>query len=103
MGKIKLWAGRLDLRIRGMASAFAGAFWNWIFSVAPPGVAAGDAFDAKPRPFAGSVDLDRFDKVLRARRNVSTTGTGATELVNHRGEKKLVKANQFFKNPFHFA
>lgn len=103
MGKIKFWAGRLDLRIGGMASAFADAFWNRILAVAAPGIATGDAFDSEPGTFEGPVGLDGFDEILRAGRNVAATGTRTSQFVYDWGKKNLVKPHQFDKNPFHVA
>lgn len=102
--RVKSKAGppqRLDLRIGGMASAFAAGRGNGIFAKASPGLASGNAFEPKPASFEGSVNLNSFDEILRTSGNIAAAGTRPAQFVKHWGKNNLVKTNQFDQKPFH--
>ena len=69
-------------------------FRHGIIPVASPGVAAAEAFHAKPASFEVSMLPDRFEEILRAGRFESASAPRSREHVQHGREKYLVKADE---------
>lgn len=95
--------GRMSRRIMIAMTIMPLLFRHRVVTAASPGMTAGDALQAKPRPATGSVKDDRLKKILGTGRSVTAAAARATGGMNHGREEFLVAADDQTNQGLHDA